>query len=242
VTAPAVAAISGTLTVVRFNWPKYAAVAGLAAAAVAACVLGAPPAWVVVSWLVVAAGGAWSASSLLATWWVYDRSRVYEHVAADLGAVGEWATLHAGFDDATPVLAEVIGRPPALVLGLSGPARSSLRRARRTDPATGAVDAGAWRRATSSLDTVFLTFAVHEVRDRRDQRALFAQLHRVLRPGGRLVVTEHLRDLPNAAVFGPAVLHFQRARCWRDRAAEAAFTATGESTITPYVRRFTWRR
>jgi ubiquinone/menaquinone biosynthesis C-methylase UbiE len=89
---------------------------------------------------------------------------------------------------------------------------------------------------------VFLTFAVHEVRDVDDQRALFADIHRVLRPDGRLVVTEFGRDVANAAVYGPAILHFQAAAVWRQRAGEAGFGPAVETAITPFVRRFVWTR
>lgn len=261
--------ITGTLTVVRFNWPKYVGAGGLVVAAIVARVMSAGP--ILQTGLGVAAvlAIAWSASSILATWWVYDHAHVYERAARGLGAVGAWATVHTGFDAATPVLAATLAAPPAAVHEVGCAGRSSLRRARvrvlRDDEGDALRTAGrsveprAARQVVhrtdvgaggdhllpgpdGSLDTVFLTFAVHEVRDRDDQRALFADIHRVLRPGGRLVVTEHLRDLANGAVFGPGSLHFQRADVWRTRAAESGFDLVAELAVTPFVRRFTWRR
>ena len=243
-TAPTLGLVSvaGTAKVVRFNWPKYAGALGLAGAAVLTSLIGAPAALRAMVWLPAALGCAWGASSLVATWWVYDHSNVYDHVAKGLGAVGEWATVHAGFDDATLALTACIGRPPAQVTEVAMHARSSLRRARGADAAGEPASSTGLRLHRDSLDTIFVTFAVHEVRGQQEQQALFEALRRALRAGGRLVVTEHLRDLANASVYGPGALHFQPAQVWRSRAAEAGFVAVSESNITPYVRRFTWTR
>jgi SAM-dependent methyltransferase len=220
------------ITVARFNWPKYAGVAGLA---VVAAVVGSP-----LLWLVTAVGLMWSVTSLVATWWVYDHRGVYGHVATDLPA-DRWASVHAGFDEATPTLARAIGHEPTQVLDLGVAGRASLRRARhRASDDTATV--AALPLGTGSLDALFLTFAVHEVRATVDQRTLFAELARALRPGGRLVVTEHLRDPANLAVYGPGALHFQRAGTWRHRAAEAGLRLESEAPITPFVRRMVWTR
>jgi SAM-dependent methyltransferase len=238
--------VAGTVTVVRFNWPKYAAVAALLAGAAAARRAGAPPVVGAALGLSGALGLVWSVTSLVATWWVYDHRRVYDRLALGLGDAGAWASVHAGFDEATPRLVRALRSEPVAVVELSVPARPSLRRARaggRAAPA-GARPAttGALPLASSSLDSVFVTFAAHEIRDRAGQRALFAELRRALRPGGRLVVTEHARDLANASVYGPGALHFQRAAVWTDRAAEAGFEPLGGVGVTPFVRRMAWRR
>ena len=87
-----------------------------------------------------------------------------------------------------------------------------------------------------------MTFAIHEVRDPESQDLLFAELHRALRPSGRLIVTEHLRDGPNLAVYGPAVLHFQTGQTWFDLAAEGGFAFVSDTKLTPFVHRLVWQR
>ena len=96
--------------------------------------------------------------------------------------------------------------------------------------------------AVSSLDSVFVTFAAHEVRDTAGQRALFTTMGRALRPGGQLIVTEHPRDAANFAVYGPGALHFQPLATWHARAAEAGLTQTGQMSITPFVKQVVFRR
>jgi SAM-dependent methyltransferase len=235
--------VAGTMTVVRFNWPKYLAAGALLLAAAAAGRLGLPGQICSVLWLGGVLGAIWTATSLAATWWVYDRCRVYQQVATNLGPIGDWATVHCGFDDATPGLAEEIGYGPVQVVDLAIGSSASLRRARRHELAgAGRHQGEAPALAPGSLDSIFVTFAAHEVRDPADQQALFSELSRALRTGGRLVITEHLRDLANVAVYGPGALHFQRAAIWRARAAEAGLSPESHRRITPFVHRVEWTR
>jgi hypothetical protein len=188
---------------------------------------------------VCAPGVAWTLTSLAATWWVYDHRKVYERLTAGLPKVGEWAAVHAGFDDSLPALRAAIAQPPAIVAEIALSPGASLRRARKPSRHSAA---GALSVPASSLDSIFVTFAAHEVRDTAGQRALFTALQRALRPGGRLIITEHSRDAANFAVYGPGALHFQPLATWRARAAEAGLTETSQASITPFVRRVVFQR
>jgi SAM-dependent methyltransferase len=240
----AVGPLHGTRQVVRFNWPKYGVVLLAALGAIAAVVAGRSPLLIAVLLLVAVPGLVWSVTSLVATWWVYDHRDVYGAIAEGLGEVGEWANVHAGLDDGTPVLVAALAVQPAAVIELAVPPGPTLRRARDLQPSTRPAGSAVDRLpgADGSLDTVFVTFAAHEVRAVEDQRALFAELGRLLRPGGRLVLAEHVVDLPNLLVFGPAAFHFRAARVWRARAAEAGLVPVGVCRLTPFVRRLLWSR
>jgi len=228
-----------TTKVILFNWPKYLGALAIAAAGLVAEAAGAPG-WIRYPlWAVCIPGGVWTLASLAATWWVYDHQKVYERLTADLPDVGEWATVHAGFDDSIPALRASIGRPPATVAQIALSPGASLRRARKLSRRS--TEDGL-PLAVGSLDSVFVTFAAHEVRDTPGQRALFTMLRRALRPGGRLIITEHPRDAANFAVYGPGALHFQPLATWYARAAEAGLTQTGQLSITPFVRRVVFRR
>jgi len=228
-----------TTKVIRFNWPKYLSALAIATAALVADAAEVPG-WIRYPlWAVCVPASVWTLASLAATWWVYDHRKVYEQLTAGLPDVGAWAAVHAGFDDSVPALRASIGRPPATVAEIAISPGASLRRARKLSPRS---TADGLPLTASSLDSIFVTFAAHEIRDTAGQRALFTALHRALRPGGRLVVTEHSRDAANFAVYGPGALHFQPLTTWYARAAEAGLTETSQMSITPFVRRAVFQR
>ena len=77
----------------------------------------------------------------------------------------------------------------------------------------------------------------------RRAAALFTELRRVLGPGGRVVVAEHLRDAANFLAFGPGFLHFHsRAHAGRAASRGRRFDIHAEFPITPFVRVFVLRR
>lgn len=236
-----------TTKVIRFNWPKYLGAAAIATTALAA-VAAAAPGWIRYPlWAAAAPGGIWTLTSLAATWWIYDHRKVYQQLTADLPRVGDWAAVHAGFDESLPALRASTGRPPAAVAQITVSPGASLRRARKLSQRSTAdglplTAADGLPLTASSLDSIFVTFAAHEVRDTAGQRALFTALHRALRPGGRLIITEHSRDAANFAIYGPGALHFQPLATWYARAAEAGLTRTGQMSITPFVTRVVFQR
>ena len=210
----------------RRRWPRGSATAGLALAC-AVCV----PAI------------TWTVASLAATWWVYDHRRVYELLTTGLADAGNWAVVHAGFDESGPALGNAIGRPPTAVAEIAVRPGPTLRRARRRNQrAVAGVPVNDLALGAGSLDSIFVTFAAHEVRDLADQQALFSSLRQALRPGGRLIITEHPRDAANVAVYGPGALHFQPLATWHARAAEAGLSAESRRRITPFVQRVVYQR
>lgn len=76
------------------------------------------------------------------------------------------------------------------------------------------------------------------MRDAQQREALFDELRRVLKPSGRVILVEHIRDLPNIAAFGPGAWHFQTRREWMRLAALAGFSTVQEITKTAFVRGF----
>jgi ubiquinone/menaquinone biosynthesis C-methylase UbiE len=84
------------------------------------------------------------------------------------------------------------------------------------------------------VDAAFVVFTAHELRRAESRERLFRELARVVRPGGEIVVVEHLRDWRNFLAFGPGFLHFLPERAWRTASLRIARTFT----ITPFVRVF----
>jgi SAM-dependent methyltransferase len=227
------------IAMLRYNWPKY-----LVAAVVLLGVAALPWPWRLLA--VPAAAGV--AVSLAATWWVYDRSRLYEwRWMLDLvPAPGRYAVVSTGLDEVSDALRDLLPDAEPAVLDCYDPAvmtEGSVRRARRLHPPPRAAvpaDAAALPLADGGQDAVFLVFAAHELRTPQRRRALFAEVARVLRPGGHLVLVEHCRDAATVAAYGPGAWHFYPRREWLSCAARLALV--GEATMTPLVRALVFRR
>lgn len=244
--------IDGVRQIVRFNWPFYAAAA--------AVVTVTPPAV-----RVIPLGGAvrlaadvacailafWIVSSLATSWVVYDWSPLtrWTWIPSALGpAPRTWVNIHAGFDESTPALQALLKDSRGRVFDIFDPAEMtepSIARARRRSSNPIAPERADFRRlpaADASIDAVLLLLAAHELRTEPARGDFFRELHRVLSPGGVVIVAEHLRDLPNFVAFGPGFLHFHSRRAWTRVFTRADFAIAREFAITPFVRVFVLRR
>jgi SAM-dependent methyltransferase len=250
----------GVRQIVRLNWPFYAA--AIAVVAIAPPVIQWLPAtaWIRVP-MYVGTGmvAMWLVASLAASWVVYDRSRLmqWDWVLQALGFhPSSWINLHAGLDESTPALRAIFEEAGGRVFDIFDPEQMtepSIARARLRSPSElrrgthDPVEAerADYRRlpvATGTIDAALLLLSAHELRTDEARRALFTELRRVLGPGGRVVVAEHLRDAANFLAFGPGFLHFHSRRTWARCFARTRFDIHAEFPITPFVRVFVLRR
>jgi len=238
--------------IVRFNWPFYAA-AALAVTAAAVVIPHLPAAWWIRGPAYLSAGlvAMWLVASLVASWIVYDRSRLmrWDWVLQALGFdPRSWINIHAGHDESSDALRRIFKDARGRVFDIFSPeamTEPSIARARRMSKHADAAEHADYRRLplpAGTIDVATLLLSAHELRSDEARGALFTELRRVLGPGGRVVVAEHLRDWANFLAYGPGVLHFHSRRTWVRCFTRHRFDVHAEFSITPFVRIFVLRR
>ena len=190
--------------IVRFNWPYYVGAAVAVVTGVAAVATLPLPAWIRYPLEGgIALVAVWLLTSLVASWMIYDRSRLmdWDWVLQALGfSPASWINLHAGHDPSTSALEKIFA-------GATG-REFDLYDARQL------ADARQLPLPKGTVDVAMLVLSAHELRSDEARSALFAELRRVLGPAGRVVVAEHMRDWANFLAYGPAVLRFYSRRTW----------------------------
>jgi SAM-dependent methyltransferase len=243
---------AGVAKIVRFNIQFYllsvAALSGVGLL-IASQKL---PSWFELLLLCGAAAVAfWTASSLLASWYVYDHAGVtrWQWLPRKMAvSPHRWANIHAGLDESTSALRQLFPGTEGSVVDIYDPremTEPSIARARRIHPSAVQSRQGKYDDLPlpeNCCDAVFLLFAAHEVRAAEHRTQLFRETARALRKDGRVVLVEHLRDWKNFFAFGPGFFHFHSRRSWLRSIRDAGLVVEHESSVTPFVECFVLRR
>jgi hypothetical protein len=246
--APKRGAIQGVANIVRFNWPVFVVAGTVIAVALFASAFGPlPPPLRILSALLAVGTFTQTMLSLGASHWAYDRSNLYDlswithHLPRSPRAI---ANISAGFDESTPLLRELFPSAEFRVFDFYDPqvaTEPSIVRARRIYPLsseTEVVAVDSLPLPDASQDLILLFLAAHEIRAEADRTAFFREISRSMNASGRVIVVEHLRDLPNFLVYGPGFLHFLPRSAWARAIRAADLSVTAEFAITPFIRVF----
>jgi SAM-dependent methyltransferase len=230
------------LTILRLNWLMYGKAAAFASIGlVLAGQFGGALRLAIL--LAVASAAFWTATSLAASWWIYDRSHIFDLQWLDQHP-GHWLNLHTGLDEIDGVLTQRYLPSNGDTLDIFDSkemTEPSIREAHRQTRIF--ARKANWRCLPSSnqnYDTVFIVFTAHEFRRPEARERLFIEVQRVLRDTGRVVLVEHLRDVNNFAVFGPGAWHFFSRRAWLKSTGPAGLKLLADQRITPFVHAFTF--
>jgi SAM-dependent methyltransferase len=237
-----------TKLVVIFNWHFFLIAAF-------ACLLGGiAMQFVPIEWLRVLIGIGIGTGiyfmivSVIASYFVYDHSDMYQLKWWPNRAVPsqskDWVLVHAGFDPASRLIADRVPEKNLTILDFYDPkttTEKSIQNARKLFPPLDGeqqIQVDRWPLSDGSQDMIFLISAAHEIRIHSERKAFFLEANRVLRPGGRVVVIEQLRDFPNFMAFGGAVFHFLSPRTWRNTFQDGNFKVIDEFRLSPWMKAF----
>ncbi len=244
---------AGMIKIVRYNYPWYLLAALVYVVTIAGCARwGARfPILREYALLGLAVATAWTLSSLAISHYVYDRSALsrgswLDAITAEQAQ--DVAIFHAGEDSATEA---VVSRFPSARVNVfdfydpslhTAPSIARARRLATPYPGTIAISTEKIPLAADSVDVAAFVFAAHEIRRDCDREAFFRELSRILRPTGRAIIVEHVRDFANFLAYGPGFLHFLGRRTWESTFAASGLEIEDVRRATPFVLQFTLRR
>ncbi len=235
----------GMLRVVRFNWPLYVTSTLVVFVLLLLAVQpifssGVQVALFLSSILVLLQ----TLLSLLASHWVYDRSALRDWRFL-LELLNEQplciVNVHSGYDETSGALRQLFGKADIATVDLFpalGRREPSIVRARKLYPPVAnsiCETISDWPLTDSSVDFILIAFAAHEVRDSKQRELLFQESRRVLKPSGRIVLVEHVRDFSNFVAFSLGFMHFLPLAEWIRCASSSNLKIAKQYRITPLV-------
>lgn len=235
--------LQGLRTVLRFNRRLYLTAVGAAGVLWwASTAVGDGPAGLTLGVLAALILGN-TVVSTLATAYAYDATGLYDLGWLDpwMDGGGEAANIHAGFDESTELLRRRFPAYRWRVFDFFDPTRHtehSIRLARAAHPPaadTVPIATDHVPLPDGSLDRVLLFLAAHEIRQSAERVAFLSELRRCLAPAGRILLVEHLRDLPNLLAYGPGAWHFHRRGTWLADIRAAGLQVRSERRCNAFI-------
>lgn len=234
----------GVNNIIRFNWPFYvlALLACLALATASIWLLPSYSIWLNVLAILILAS---TILSLLASWYVYDASELYKMEWLPKNIQPTYIlNIHAGFDETSVAIKNIFPKADLHVLDFYNPithTEPSIERARKAYPAypgTISTNTQLLPLANDSVQLIFVGMAAHEIRNEAERIQFFKELRRVIHADGKIVVVEHLRDLPNFMVYNIGCLHFYSLKKWLEVFEKAGLYISNQQKINPFVHGF----
>ncbi len=185
--------------------------------------------------------------SLAVSYYVYDLSGLYQLKWIDDGVTEEQhliVNINAGFDETSVLLQHKFPNAELMVFDFYDPEKHtevSIKRARKAYPpfpGTKTVITGHMPIADNVADKIFVIFAAHEIRNEEERIIFFKELKRIMNPAGEIIITEHLRDLPNFMAYNIGFIHFYSKPTWQHIFQSAGLTVKKEQKITPFISTF----
>lgn len=197
-------------------------------------------------WVIIAAFLYGLVMPLIVSAYVYDFSGFYDfhwlkgQVRED-EKVNLIVNINAGFDETSFIIENRFPQSDLQVFDFYNPKRNTepaIKRARKvslTYPNTQEIAFNSIPLKDKTVDIIFLLSAVHEIRSQEEKIQFLKECHRICKPGGKVIMVEHLRDFPNFVAFSVGFTHFFSRSVWKNAFQRAGFSTFQETKFTPFM-------
>jgi len=201
-------------------------------------------------WIIVLAFLYGLIMPLIVSAYVYDFSGYYNFNwlktrDIDGADVKQILNINAGFDETSFIIKNIFPHADLKVFDFYNAERHTepaIIRARKVSlvyPKTQQINSNSIPLKDHSVDIIFLLSAVHEIRSQQEKILFLSECYRLCKPCGKVIMVEHLRDLPNFLAFSIGFTHFFSRKIWKSAFEKAGFTSFAESKFTPFMSIFT---
>lgn len=183
---------------------------------------------------------------LIVSAYVYDFSSYYNfdwfkelNILDDLQT--QIININAGFDETSFSIEKKFPKSSLQVFDFYNEKKhteSAIIRARKVSrlyPNTMQINTNHIPLKANSVHVVFLLSAIHEMRKDEEKIVFLKECKRVCTPKGKVIVVEHLRDIPNFFAFSVGFTHFFSKNTWLKVFEQAQFTSISERKFTPFM-------
>lgn len=183
---------------------------------------------------------------LIVSAYVYDFSGYYnfqwlKDCSVDKPHTRQILNINAGFDETSFIIKDHFPEADLKVFDFYDAKRHTepaIVRARKVSliyPETQQIVSDLIPLPDDSADVIFLLSAIHEIRSNDEKIKFLKECHRVCKTDGKVIIVEHLRDLPNFLAFSVGFTHFFSKKVWKDVFKNAGFTSFKEVKFTPFM-------
>jgi SAM-dependent methyltransferase len=204
-------------------------------------------------WLIIGAFLYGFITPLIVSAYVYDFSGYYnfhwlKSQVSNNEKIGLIVNINAGFDETSFIIKNKFPHSDLKVFDFydakqhTEPAIKRARKVSSVYPNTQQIASDSIPLKDNTADIVFLLSAVHEIRSNEEKVRFLRECYRLCKPGGQVIMVEHLRDFPNFLAFTIGFSHFFSRSVWKKAFESAGFLSFQETKFTPFMSIFNCSR
>jgi ubiquinone/menaquinone biosynthesis C-methylase UbiE len=197
-------------------------------------------------WLIVASFLYGLIMPLVISAYIYDFSGYYDfqwlkNCSVSDSSIKQIININAGFDETSFTIKNHFPNSDLKVFDFynakqhTEPAIIRARKVSLVYPNTQQIQSDSIPLTDKSVDIIFLLSAVHEIRSHNERVQFLKECHRVCKPSGKVIMVEHLRDIPNFLAFSIGFTHFFSRSTWKQAFKQAGFPSFREIKFTPFM-------